>query len=53
MQEKKGSENEEREEKFPVHDSSVLMRHTNENVSTNRTLKTRLYSSILPPQVPV
>jgi hypothetical protein len=29
------------------------MRHTNENVSTNRTLKTRLYSSILPPQVPV
>jgi hypothetical protein len=32
MQEKMGRKNEEREEKFPVHAASVLMRHTNENV---------------------
>jgi len=53
MQEIKGRENEEIEEKFPVHAAFVLMRHTNENVLTNRTIKTRLYFSILPPQVPL
>jgi hypothetical protein len=50
---KKGRGKKEREEKFPIHAASVLMRHTKENVSKNRTIKTHFYSSILLPQVPV